>query len=75
MQVQVYATQGGTPLGIAKYLGDVRIASVTKSDPANAPYTALRESGEKTESFEFLGTKEVFYGFEYYVEFLRDHIN
>jgi hypothetical protein len=68
--VDVYATEGGEYLGEARFLGEVTIASVTKPDPSDKAYTDLRESGEITESFEFIGpNKSVFYGFEYFVRF------
>ena len=70
MVVNVYATQGGEYLGQARYLGDVSISSVTQPDAQHCAYTVLRESGEKTEKFEFIGEKkQVFYGFEYFVVF------
>ncbi len=68
--VDVYATQNGEYLGKARYLDDVSIASVTQPDAQHCAYTALRNSGETTEKFEFIGEKkQVFYGFEYFVKF------
>ncbi len=70
--VDVYATEGGEYLGRARYLGEVSIASVTKADDLHFQYTALRNSGEKTEKYEFLSQDRaqagaIFYGFEYFV--------